>query len=207
MPVQVSYPGVYVEEIPSGVRTITGVATSITAFIGRARRGPVNEAFTINSFSDFETNFGGLWIDSALGFAVRDFFINGGGQAIIIRLYHPDPGTLPAAAPKEAAPLDVGDLKFVAKDQGKWGVYLRVSVDNDNISQDVATAMNVNKSDLFNLTVRDSASGKSERFLNLTVVPSSRAVDKVLTAGSDLISYSGNPVATALKAFNDKAKD
>lgn len=42
MPVTLSYPGVYIEEVPSGVRTITGVATSITAFIGRALRGPVD---------------------------------------------------------------------------------------------------------------------------------------------------------------------
>ena len=54
MPVTPTYPGVYVEEIPSGVRTITGVATSITAFIGRAPRGPVNEPTTINNFGDFE---------------------------------------------------------------------------------------------------------------------------------------------------------
>ena len=40
MPVTLTYPGVYIEEVPSGVRTITGVATSITAFIGRALRGP-----------------------------------------------------------------------------------------------------------------------------------------------------------------------
>ncbi len=43
MPVTPTYPGVYIEEIPGGVRTITGVATSITAFVGRAQRGPVNE--------------------------------------------------------------------------------------------------------------------------------------------------------------------
>ena len=54
MPVSVSYPGVYVEEIPSGVRTITGVATSITAFVGRAARGPRDKAVGINSFADFE---------------------------------------------------------------------------------------------------------------------------------------------------------
>ena len=41
MPVTLTYPGVYIEEVPSGVRTITGVATSITAFIGRTLRGPV----------------------------------------------------------------------------------------------------------------------------------------------------------------------
>lgn len=89
MPVTPTYPGVYVEEISSGVRTITGVATSITAFIGRALRGPVNKATTINSFGDFERIFGGLWVDSTLGFAVRDFYINGGQQAIIVRLFHP----------------------------------------------------------------------------------------------------------------------
>ena len=50
MPVHVTYPGVYIEEIPSGVRTITGVATSITAFVGRAARGPRDKAVSINSF-------------------------------------------------------------------------------------------------------------------------------------------------------------
>jgi len=36
MPVKPTYPGVYIEEIPSGVRTITGVATSVAAFVDRA---------------------------------------------------------------------------------------------------------------------------------------------------------------------------
>jgi phage tail sheath protein FI len=89
MPVTPTYPGVYIEEIPSVVRTITGVATSITAFLGRALRGPVNEAVTINSFGDFERIFGGLWADSSLGYAVRDFYLNGGSQAVIVRLFHP----------------------------------------------------------------------------------------------------------------------
>ncbi len=88
MPATLTYPGVYIEEIPSGVRTITGVATSITAFIGRALRGPTNEPITINSYGDFERIFGGLWVESRLGFAVRDFYLNGGSQAIIVRLFH-----------------------------------------------------------------------------------------------------------------------
>ena len=58
MPSTLTYPGVYVEEIPSGVRTITGVATSITAFVGRALRGPVEKATTVNSFGDFVSLFG-----------------------------------------------------------------------------------------------------------------------------------------------------
>jgi phage tail sheath protein FI len=68
------FPGVYVEEQPAGVRTIAGVPTSITAFIGRARRGPVESPVAIHRFTDFERRFGKLWKESALGSAVRDFF-------------------------------------------------------------------------------------------------------------------------------------
>lgn len=74
MPVQPTYPGVYIEELPSGVRTITGVATSITAFVGKAVRGPVDRPVTITSFADFERIFGGLHRDMTLSYAVRDFF-------------------------------------------------------------------------------------------------------------------------------------
>ncbi len=86
MPVSVTYPGVYVEEIPSGVRTIAGVATSITAFVGKTESGPVNEPTTIYNFGEYERIFGGLWAESKMGFAVRDFYMNGGGQAIIVSL-------------------------------------------------------------------------------------------------------------------------
>jgi len=86
MPIAPTYPGVYIEEIPSGVRTITGVATSITAFIGRADRGPVDDPTTITSFGDFERTFGGLSLLSTMSYAVRDFYQNGGSQAIIVRV-------------------------------------------------------------------------------------------------------------------------
>ncbi len=89
MPVVPSYPGVYIEEIPSGVRTISSIATSITAFIGRTLRGPVNEPISINSYGDFERIFGGLWVESTLGYAVRDFYLNGGSQSVIVRLFKP----------------------------------------------------------------------------------------------------------------------
>ncbi|MDR3692597.1 MAG: phage tail sheath subtilisin-like domain-containing protein [Fimbriimonas sp.] len=90
MPISPTYPGVYIQEIPSGVRTIVGVATSVTAFVGRALRGPVNEPTTINSFGDFERLFGGLWSESTMSYAIRDFFLNGGAQAVVVRLYKPD---------------------------------------------------------------------------------------------------------------------
>ena len=86
MPVFTSYPGVYIEEIPSGVRTITGVATSITAFIGRTPRGPL-EPNDITSFADYERAFGMLAADYPLSYAVRDFYQNGGSRGIVVRLY------------------------------------------------------------------------------------------------------------------------
>ena len=70
MPVKPTYPGVYIEEIPSGVRTITGVATSTAAFIGTFRKGPVDEAVQIFSFADFERDFGGLERTSEAAYAV-----------------------------------------------------------------------------------------------------------------------------------------
>src|ERR1043165_6765567 len=88
MPAVLSYPGVYIEEVSSGVHTIAGVATSITAFVGRAQRGAVNDPIRVQSFGEFERQFGGLWTDSTLGHTVSQFFQNGGGDALIVRVYH-----------------------------------------------------------------------------------------------------------------------
>lgn len=104
MPSSLTYPGVYIEEIPSGVRTITGVATSIAAFVGRARMGPVNDPLLITSFADFERRFGGLWTESMMSYAVRDFFRNGGAQALIVRAYNPQAPTPPTPTPTPPGP-------------------------------------------------------------------------------------------------------
>lgn len=109
MPANLTAPGVYIEELPSGARTIVGVSTSVTAFIGRARRGPVNRATPIASFGDFERRFGGLWNRGDLGHLVRHFFQNGGRDAIIVRVQDggtPSAGNVPgdlALAPTEQA--------------------------------------------------------------------------------------------------------
>ena len=86
MPVNPTYPGVYVEELPSGVHTITGVSTSVTAFAGVAPRGPINKAVHIFSFQDYQQSFGGLSKDLDMSYAVSQFFLNGGNEAWIVRL-------------------------------------------------------------------------------------------------------------------------
>ena len=67
-------------------RTIKGVATAITAFVGRTVRGPLDEPVTIFGFDDFERVFGGRRRDLPVPYAVADFFDNGGTQALVVRV-------------------------------------------------------------------------------------------------------------------------
>lgn len=81
----------------SGVHPITGVPTSITAFVGFTSRGPTNAAVRLFSFGDFERVFGGLAVDSPLSYAVLQFFQNGGTEAHVVRVAG-SKGTAPAPA-------------------------------------------------------------------------------------------------------------
>jgi len=183
MPVALSYPGVYIEELPSSVRTITGVATSITAFVGRAARGPANTPVTITSYADFERIFGGLWINSRLGYAVQDFYQNGGATAIIVRVIHSD-------AQKVAIALPGGPPTLLAANEGTWGNALHAVVDNQ-VSADMATQFGLTTADLFNLSVRDFNTGVTEVYRNLTVKDSPRRIDRVLPVESTLVISTG----------------
>lgn len=183
MPVTPTFPGVYIEEIPSGVRTISGVATSITAFVGRALRGPtdVDGPVTINSYGDYERIFGGLWTESTLGYAVRDFFQNGGGQAIIVRLYH-------TGSDPDKAILQADSLDLIAAYPGAWANQLRVRVDT-NVRPALAGE---DGTKMFNLYVRDGNTGVIEEFRNVSVESGhSRQVDKVLANTSKLVRVDG----------------
>jgi uncharacterized protein len=177
MPVTPTYPGVYIEEIPSGVRTITGVSTSVTAFVGSARRGPIDRAVRILGFADFERRFGGLESDSELGYGVRQFFLNGGGEGYVIRLAR---NAVPAARTLGNGAADV--LRLTARDAGRTGNDIEVRVDH-------ATS---NPASTFNLTLAyvstgDPAAGRVERFENLTMNSRDpRYVVDVLREGSQL---------------------
>ena len=189
MPVQVTYPGVYIQEIPSGVHTIAGVPTSITAFAGTALTGPLGyddatqraRPTTIFSFQDYQRIFGGLWADNAMSYAVRDFFLNGGREAVIVRLYAPandpatgapagdgkasikvDPPAAPPYSPPQnrsytpAAPALASTLALLAASPGDWGNHVRVAADTNNITQEVYeiyAPRGVRPGQLFNLTI------------------------------------------------------
>ncbi|MET9846895.1 phage tail sheath family protein [Streptomyces ossamyceticus] len=240
MAVQTSYPGVYVTELPSGVRTVTGVATSVTAFVGMTQRGPVNKATPINSLADYERVFGGLYKGSTVSFAVRDFFANGGGQAVVVRLVSKDKDAKNQAAPAQltlaakepekprdsqattdkteevaparrtqtAAPAVQKPLVLRAVTEGTWANGLQATVDRNtppSVTKEVAKQLEVEETDLFNLVVRLGDKGPQEIFRNVTVVPSSRQVDAVLLAESQLVRVVADP-NTAVPASTEKDK-
>lgn len=199
MPITPTYPGVYIEEIPSGVRTITGVATSITAFIGRARQGPVNDATIVNSYADFERTFGFLWIDSTMSYAVRDFFLNGGSQAVIVRVTAAGASAATIALATEGSPSE--DLELEAANVGAWGNNLSAAIDHD--TDDLTNPISPPDPNLFNLTIFNDGV-EVEKHLNLTMdSKETRFVTRVLEQAQSVVRVktgsqpAARPVATA----------
>lgn len=182
MPAALTYPGVYVEELPSSVHTITGVATSIAAFIGWAPQGPVDRAVLVESWPDFQSQFGGLYSGSYLGYAVNAFFANGGSQAYIIRLV--DPTVVAASVPNA-----IGSATLYASSPGTWGNNLEVQI----VPQTGSTTN-------FTLNVIDASSGNVlESWANLSVTPSdSRYAVTVIDTDSQYVTFidATNPMAT-----------
>jgi uncharacterized protein len=197
MPPVLTYPGVYIEEVPSGVRTITGVATSITAFVGRAPRGPVSAPTRVQSFAEYVRIFGGLWQPSRMSYAVSHFFQHGGSDALIVRVFNGDVDasratiTLPIEPaeppdPDDPDPSPPDNMVLMAASPGLWGAALRATVDH--------TTRDDTDTTLFNLLIEelDEAGGTtvvaSELFRNVSTDPlSPRFVDTVVNQGSALV--------------------
>ena len=199
MPVQVSYPGVYVQEIPSGSRAIVGVPTSIAAFVGYTARGHDNTATRIFNFGDFERRFGGISRESLVSHQVKHFFDNGGGQAIIVRT--PKPDSVAAAINLLDGTAGGDDVSFTltARSRGAWANSVVASVDYNNAAD----------ANSFNLHLTDLQTGESESFLNLSVSAASPNYVPVVVndpaSGSNMVNAAvpnanagGRPVQTGL---------
>jgi phage tail sheath protein FI len=195
MPVQTTYPGVYIEERPSGAHAIVGVSTSVTAFVGAAAKGPVDSPARIFNFSDYMRTFGPpLDETQPMGHAVQQYFAGGGSQAIVVRVA--GAGALAAAATlKETLPAGTDVLRLTAKGKGEWanaggGVGVEVSASRTGTANDA---------DLFNLTVRyrtlDPASSApvvsaEESYANLSMSPGSPRYVLSVVAASQLVTPS-----------------
>jgi uncharacterized protein len=126
MPISPTYPGVYVQEIPSGVRTIVGVGTSIGMFIGTAKKGPISRPVRCVSYLDYARTYGEDPTGGDMVRFVKLFFLNGGSDCYVMRIAS---GAMPAeiTLQNEATP-PVPTLKLTAKDAGVAGNDIRAFV-------------------------------------------------------------------------------
>lgn len=197
MPVNPTFPGVYIEEVPSGVRTVVGVATSIGAFIDGFARGPQNVAIRVFGMADFTREFGGLHRDSPGSYAVRQFFENGGSEAHIVRVASPDAdpaeATLTDGAVGDAGAADMLTItagrevrgQFFA-DPGLWGNNLYVEVDYDCANSE--TQFNLTISEIVEVDGRRTTA-RTETFRNLTLTADAEhSADQVVNNGSRLVN-------------------
>jgi phage tail sheath protein FI len=153
-----TYPGVYIEEVSSGQHTITGVATSIASFVGWSNQGSVTEAVMVESWSQYQSLYGGMIPGQPLGYAVYQFFLNGGSQAYIVRLIGTD---------AVSASLSIGGLEIFAANPGAWANNVQVTISNVQGSMPNTT---------FNLQVSLTVGAKTqlvESYTNLSVNSSS----------------------------------
>jgi phage tail sheath protein FI len=194
MPVPLSYPGVYIEEVSSGVRTITGVATSITTFFGRTNKGPLNRAVRCLSHADFVRSFGGAPTGSELALSVKQFYDNGGSDCYVVRLARAGTARRAAVTLGNHATPSVAVLTVTAKVEGLWGNGIRLEVDYNTPSP----------GETFNLKVFWEEGGrvvKTEHFANLSMdIASSRYCPSFVTQSSDLVDVTlgtglGDPTA------------
>ncbi|MET9111432.1 phage tail sheath family protein [Streptomyces zhihengii] len=205
MPTHTGYPGVYIEELPSSVRTIASVTTSVTAFVGHTRRGPLGRPVRVTSWADFERRFGGLTARSAVAYAVHQFFGNGGTVAVVVRAARAGSGeeacvTLESTEGRSECPV----LEVHAREPGLWGSGLRVAVDHDTRTPDKT----------FNLHVLDSRGEARETFGGLSMdAGHDRFAETVVNDGSALVRVKvldedrPDPSGTVSKPFAERLPD
>jgi len=124
MPVSPTYPGVYVQEIPSGVRTIVGVGTSIAMFIGTSKSGPMGTPIQCTSYLDFTRNFSEDPAGGSLAEYVKMFFLNGGTECYVMRIANGAGQSIVVLQNELATPV----LRLRAKNFGLVGETIRANV-------------------------------------------------------------------------------
>jgi uncharacterized protein len=142
MPVTTSFPGIYIEELPSNAHTIAAAPTSVTVFVGyvhpfKTASSNFNRALEIFSFSDYERLFGGFYqsgiLDANVPYAVNEFFLNGGSDAFVVGI-HP-------AHYLDATGTSVGDVVAATATldaNGSNGIFVTALEPTDTVGMTVA---------------------------------------------------------------------
>jgi hypothetical protein len=178
--------GIYVVEGPAQGQPIPVDGDSVTAFVGPTPRGPVDHAVPINSADDFLKNFGVPECHCRLEFSVRQFFANGGSNAVVVRVS----GTSVCHRIRLRAAGE--ELVLEARNPGPLE-YLRASVDYDGIDAEDDTS--------FNLVIQRLRSPGSawidvqEYYRAVSIDQGSRDYLGYILSQSDLVKVIGQPPA------------
>ena len=194
-----TYPGVYVQEVSSGVSPIESAGTSTAAFIGIAEKGRLNVPLKIYNFTEYQKEYGGFLKDYYLTHSVYQFFNNGGSQCYVIRI---------GGQPLNPARVALKDrqesnqqnnvssqisLTISAKSDGLWGNQLAFEVEagtNDPNNEFNLLVYQVNSE---TSTPEDASSATLlERFENLSMIPNSPNYVETVTASSNQIRVKVN---------------
>ena len=201
------HPGVYIEHVPSGLLAIEAASTSVAAFIGPVRRGPVGKPEFITSVSQFAQQFGTL-NDGAngirdqgdeadkFGHAVNAFFGNGGNKAYVVRVAETSGVNAPLAATAAIPNPEVNTSGFLltAKSPGAWAndMIVRLSPTDKSTIPDLELG--------YSLELGVLADGKFqalEAFTGLQMDPAAaRSIEKVVTEQSTLASLAAATIGT-----------
>jgi phage tail sheath protein FI len=121
-------PGVYVEEIESGLKPIEGVSTSTAGFLGLTERGPT-EVRLVTGFEQFQSIYGGYIAKAYMAYAVDGFFRNGGQRCFIGRV---------VCNGARAATLDLSGVEYTvtikAVGEGGWGNRVAIRVEDASLN-------------------------------------------------------------------------
>jgi Bacteriophage tail sheath protein len=167
MPTITTYPGVYMQEVSSGIRPIQAASTSTSAFLGVAERGPIGEVSRILNFTEFETIYGGFLADSYLSHAVFQFFNNGGSRCYVARVARDAETADITLRDRAATPQDA--LTVAAVSPGVWGNTLQVTVDSTG-APDPENTFNLA---VYRFSPGDDAPTLLESFAGLSMNPAS----------------------------------
>ena len=201
MPITPTYPGVYIEEVPSGVRTITGVSTSVAVFIGRARRGPMNTPTLCLNYSDFERTFSSDYGGSEMARSVLLFFQNGGTQCYAMRIA--EGATASEVTLRSETGVEV--LLVRSKSPGLLGDSIRMAVTYNGLDPEST----------FNLEVFRWGTGSggqavkeaTEKWQSLSMDPTSpRYAQQFVNQNSNLINLDDLNVAPSASGYSQSGR-
>lgn len=183
-----TYPGVYIDEVSSGVRPLEIAGTSTAAFVGVTERGPA-EATRVTSWSAFQRLYGGFVPDSLLAQSVFAYFNNGGRQCYIVRVILSDAEVANVTVANRAATPAPG-ITFSAKDAGAWGNHLVLQIEDASTDPGNRFKISVRRQPDAEVIAPDFAGSPTlEDFDDLSCDESSdRFVETVLEHDSSLIT-------------------